>query len=911
MSSSHAYLHPILGSRPNLTIRTARVGQPGRPRRPAPRHRRRVPHARPAHATRSRRRGARSSLSAGAIDTPEAAHALGHRPGRAPAGVRRSTSSSTRPAWARTSTTTSRASCSGTRAKPMVRTSTQWWEIGLFSTSEPGLDRPDLMMHYGSVPFDMNTDALGLPDDRERLLPDAERLPRALARHRAPALARLPRPRARGPALLHRPRGPRRAGDALRRQARAQDRLAAGDGRVGGARAGARARRRQPTTSSSTTSTRPTTPSTTRRARRTWAPTPTARRCVDPRLRVRGVQGLRVADGSVMPFLPAINPCITTMMIGEKCADMLIQDARAAPPSSAASGERLTAPPGGRGRGLPAPPPAVRRARADADVQRVAAAAEVEHHPAGTTIFSQGAEPVGHLRVVRSGAVELVLDGRVLDLLGVGELFGQASMLSGLPTGFTARAPRGRRSATASPPTSPAPLLGRPEALRYVVALAAGPRAPGARRGRRAGGDATRPTSPSPRSCAGRWSSARRRPRIREAAQRMTRAGRHVASSSTSASALGILTDRDLRTRVVAGGLSADAPVSAAMTRAGLHGRRPTALGARCCWTCSTAASATARSLSATGRVLGVVEDADLVGRRDAHSFHLRAAIARATTTRRARRRRRATCARRSSRCTARATAPLHVAGDPLGGRRRAHPAADRARRRRVGRAAERPFAWLALGSLARREATAGLRRRQRAWRGAARTTRPGDLSSYALAISRRVDGGAAPRAACALDARGTTAANPLLVRSLASWRRAAQSWLEDPTQEQALILVSVVVDSRPVWGIHTGRLARRGLPRRARAIRRCCASWRASRSPTARPPASCAGSSSSTPASTAAGWTSSTAASCRSSTSPAGRAWRPGVTSASTPERLRAAAAAGTLSGGGRAPRWPTPSSS
>jgi hypothetical protein len=30
-----------------------------------------------------------------------------------------------------------------------------------------------------------------------------------------------------------------------------------------------------------------------------------------------------------MPFLPAINPCITTMMIGEKCADMVAEDARA------------------------------------------------------------------------------------------------------------------------------------------------------------------------------------------------------------------------------------------------------------------------------------------------------------------------------------------------------------------------------------------------------------------------------------------------------------------------------------------------------------------------------------------------------------------------------------------------------
>jgi len=29
-----------------------------------------------------------------------------------------------------------------------------------------------------------------------------------------------------------------------------------------------------------------------------------------------------------MPFLVTVNPCITTMMIGEKCADMLRADAR-------------------------------------------------------------------------------------------------------------------------------------------------------------------------------------------------------------------------------------------------------------------------------------------------------------------------------------------------------------------------------------------------------------------------------------------------------------------------------------------------------------------------------------------------------------------------------------------------------
>ncbi len=79
-------------------------------------------------------------------------------------------------------------------------------------------------------------------------------------------------------------------------------------------------------------------------------------------------------------------------------------------------------------------------ALSQADVERVAASTEIEFFPAGSTIFSQGAQPVEHLRVVRTGAVEIVLAGRVLDLLAAGELFGHSSMLSGLPPGFAARA---------------------------------------------------------------------------------------------------------------------------------------------------------------------------------------------------------------------------------------------------------------------------------------------------------------------------------------------------------------------------------------------------------------------------------------------------------------------------------------
>jgi choline oxidase len=47
---------------------------------------------------------------------------------------------------------------------------------------------------------------------------------------------------------------------------------------------------------------------------------------LDPRLRVKGVTGLRVADASVMPEITTVNPNITVMMIGERCADFLKED---------------------------------------------------------------------------------------------------------------------------------------------------------------------------------------------------------------------------------------------------------------------------------------------------------------------------------------------------------------------------------------------------------------------------------------------------------------------------------------------------------------------------------------------------------------------------------------------------------
>jgi hypothetical protein len=157
------------------------------------------------------------------------------------------------------------------------------------------------------------------------------------------------------------------------------------------------------------------------------------------------------------------------------------------------------------------------------DLEAVAERADVRRASAGETVLQPRAgEPSRHAWVVMEGAIELLEGGRLQDLVGEGEMFGYASMLTQEPVGYVARAAQDSVLARL-PEEVVRPILQRPEVVPFLVRSVAGTgpcwppatRAPTPpTRGRSSGSCDRRSSAPRGSPCARRrrsWSATGRR----------------------------------------------------------------------------------------------------------------------------------------------------------------------------------------------------------------------------------------------------------------------------------------------------------------------------------------------------------------------------------------------------------------
>jgi CBS domain-containing protein len=460
----------------------------------------------------------------------------------------------------------------------------------------------------------------------------------------------------------------------------------------------------------------------------------------------------------------------------------------------------------------------------EAEVAAVARAAQPEEHRAGELIRERPSATSQHAFVVRRGAVELRSDGRLLDVVGEGELFGYASILAETPLGFVARA-REDTLVYRIAEEAIRPVLERPAALRFVARslsrglLAAPEPAPAQHAAGRPLAELIR--SP-PLVCHGGTP-------VREAAARMVEAGATCVLVEVG-SELGIVTDHDIRARVVAEGAGPATPLADVMSAPartiGADRRGSEALlemldhGIR-----------HLPVLDARGRLLGVLDDVDLLAAEHRAPFRVRALIARAPDP--------GAVAEAAAALPPTALA-LHDAGvgAPAVSRMLAS-LHDTVVRRLIELAlAERgpapaPFTWVALGSFGRREpfpssdVDCAL-----AWEGADDPAIRSPLQALAAQVMAGLE-----RSGLRPDPQGATADTRLFARPVTGWEEAARGWMRDPDRDRGLMLLSVVTEGTAVWGA-TGppeRLAAAfaAAPGREQTLRRLAIAALAERPPT------------------------------------------------------------------------------
>lgn len=424
------------------------------------------------------------------------------------------------------------------------------------------------------------------------------------------------------------------------------------------------------------------------------------------------------------------------------------------------------------------------------DLQMLARLVDVQYFTAGSVIVEAGGAALDRFYVVRTGEVEVMDRGRVIDVLGPGETFGHISVLSGLAPPLSVRA---SEDTLCYRLPDPRPTLQHPDRLRFrhygtVVTRERLARSGLVDQSVRAAREQMRPVVWLPIDAT-----------IAEAADIITAAGQSCALLRRGGE-YGIVTDNDFRNAWGSGGLDAHTPVEK------ITSFPATTVGADTLVADAflTMVESGLHHLVVAGqgeRPIGILRVVDLASAEVRNPLVIRRAIDSATTI--------------DELAAAAAllkptwvelcdtgVSVMHVAG--------LLSAVIDALLQKIIALTEigddlvpHATSWLVLGSVARREplplsdVDTGL-----VWEDLPDQPSPfGRLHHWADNILSNME-----RCGLARCADGANATNPAFAKSLPDWVSTATSWITTPTQENALLLSSMIADSRPLTNLSVGR---------------------------------------------------------------------------------------------------------
>jgi CBS domain-containing protein len=279
---------------------------------------------------------------------------------------------------------------------------------------------------------------------------------------------------------------------------------------------------------------------------------------------------------------------------------------------------------------------------------------------------------------------------------------------------------------------------------------------------------------------------------VRDSARLMSESGTDAALVRLGEGRFGIFTDRDLRA-VVADGVSADAAVAEAMT-APAFTVTPERFGGEVMLEMLKRGIRHVPVVSPFGDPMGVLSDVDLLAAHTETPFVLRRSIDEARNVEEVREAAARLPSTVVSLYDARVAPPQVSAIIAI--------VADACTNRFIELTLTDlgdppcPLVWMALGSHGRRElAPSSDADSALAWDGAD----GGSEEEYMRTLGGRVVAQLAATGFTA-DDHGATAAQPACYRSVRAWHHLLRHMIENPDEDKALVLVSLVADGRPVY---------------------------------------------------------------------------------------------------------------